>query len=181
MIIVAESWQAAALTSCLVAALFYPLLTVLERESWFSYLLVQKKQGEIKNSLLMLFFMFAAVTAVAWGIFGKPLIAATAILMWGTGDAAAALIGVPFGKHKVHLKPADGKKSWEGTAAMFLAALICGLAVFLLHSQFPFGTAVLPIFFGAAVGAVTELFSPSEYDTITVPSVILAVLLLFLV
>ena len=72
MIAVAESWQAASLTSCLVAVLFYPLLAMLERESWFHYLLVQKKQGEIKNSLLMLFLMFAAVTAVAWGIFGKP-------------------------------------------------------------------------------------------------------------
>ena len=179
MIAVAESWQAAALTSCLVAVLFYPLLAVLERESWFHYLLVQKKRGEIKNSLLMLFLMFAAVTAVAWGIFGKPFAAATAILMWGTGDAAAALVGVPLGKHKVHLKPADGKKSWEGTAAMFLVSLICGLAVFLLRYQFPFSTAFLPIFAGAAAGAVTELFSPSEYDTVTVPSVILAVLLLF--
>ena len=179
MIAVAESWQAASLTSCLVAMLFYPLLAVLERESWFHYLLVQKKQGEIKNSLLMLFLMFAAVTAVAWGIFGKPFIAATAILMWGTGDAAAALVGVPFGKHRVHLKPADGKKSWEGTAAMFLVSLVCGLAVFLLYCHFQFITAFLPIFIGAAVGAATELFSPSEYDTVTVPSVILAVLLLF--
>ena len=179
MIAVAESWQAASLTSCLVAMLFYPLLAVLERESWFHYLLVQKKPGEIKNSLLMLFLMFAAVTAVAWGIFGKPFIAATAILMWGTGDAAAALVGVPFGKHKVHLKPADGKKSWEGTAAMFLVSLICGLAAVLLYDQFLFSTAFFPIVAGAAVGAVTELFSPSEYDTVTVPSVILAVLLLF--
>ena len=179
MIAVAESWQAASLTSCLVAVLFYPLLTVLERESWFHYLLVQKKQGEIKNSLLMLFLMFAAVTAVAWGIFGRPFIAATAILMWGTGDAVAALVGVSFGKHKVHLKPADGKKSWEGTAAMFLVSFIWGLAVFLLYCHFPFSTAFFPAFAGAAVGAVTELFSPSEYDTVTVPSVILAVLLLF--
>lgn len=127
----------------------------------------------------MLFFMFAAVTAVAWGIFGKPYAAATAILMWGTGDAAAALAGIPFGKHKVRLKPANGKKSWEGIAAMFLTALICGLIVFLLFCHFPFGKAILPIFIGAAIGAVTELFSPGEYDTVTVPAVILAVLLLF--
>ena len=79
----------------------------------------------------------------------------------------------------MRLKPADGKKSWEGTAAMFLVSLICGLAVLLLHDQFPFSTAFLPIFAGAAVGTVTELFSPGEYDTVTVPSVILAVLLLF--
>ena len=178
MIIIAESWQAASLTSCLIAVLLYPLLAILEKESWFNNLLVQKKPGEIKISLLMLFLMFAAVTAVAWGIFGKPHAAATAILMWGTGDAAAALAGIPFGKHKVHLKPADGKKSWEGTVAMFLASLICGLVVFLLFRHFPFWRSLLPIFVGAVVGAVTELFSPSEFDTATVPAAILAVLLL---
>ena len=115
------------------------------------------------------------------GDFGKPFIAATAIFMWGIGDAAAALVGVSFGKHKVHLKLADGKKSWEGTAAMFLVSLICGLAVFLFHDQFPLSTAFLPIFTRSAVGAMTELFSPSEYDTVTVPSAVLAVLLLFFV
>ena len=179
MIIVAESWQAASLTSCLVAAAVYPLLVMLERESWFNPLFVQKKRGEIKSSLLMLFLMFAAVTAVAWGIFGKPYAAITAILMWGTGDAAAALVGVPLGKHKVRLKPADGKKSWEGTAAMFGTALLCGLAVLFLYGHLPFGKVILPALIGAAVGAATELFSPSEYDTVTVPAVILAVLLAF--
>ena len=49
---------------------------------------VQKSPGEIKRSLLMLFFMFAAVITVAWGIFGKPHIAAASILMWGMGDAS---------------------------------------------------------------------------------------------
>ena len=126
----------------------------------------------------MLFFMFAAATAVGWGIFGKPLCTAAAILMWGTGDAAAALIGIPFGKHKIRLRFTDGKKSWEGTAAMFLVSLICGLAVFLLYCHFPFMKSLLPIFTGAIVGAITEACSPSEYDTVTVPAAILAVLLL---
>ena len=179
MIIVAENWQAASLTSCLIAVLLYPLLAILEKEGWYSGLFVQKKPGEIKNSLLMLFLMFAAVTEVGWGISGKPYDTATAILMWGTGDAVAALVGIPFGKHKVHLKFTDGKKSWEGTAAMFLVSLICGLAVFLLYCRFPFWKSLFPIFIGAIVGAVTELFSPSEYDTVTVPAAILAVLLLF--
>ena len=178
MIIVAESWQAASLTSCLIAVLIYPLLAILEKERWYNNLFVQKKPGEIKNSLLMLFFMFAVVTATAWGIFGKSYTAATAILMWGTGDAAAALIGIPFGKHKKRLKFTDGKKSWEGTAAMFLVSLICGLAVYLLYCHFPFWKSMLPIFAGAIVGAATEACSPSEYDTVTVPAAILAVLLL---
>ncbi|MDE7283416.1 MAG: TSUP family transporter, partial [Lachnospiraceae bacterium] len=179
MIIIAESWQAAALTSCLIAVLIYPLLAMFEKENWYNSLFVQKNPGEIKKSLLMLFFMFAAATVLGWGIFGKPYDTATAILMWGTGDAAAALVGIPFGKHKVRLKFTDGKKSWEGTAAMFLVSLICGLSVFILYCHFPFWKSLLPIFAGAIVGAATETCSPSEYDTVTVPVAILAVLLLF--
>lgn len=178
MIIVAESWQAASLTSCLIAVILYPVLVILEKCSWYNDLLVQKKPGEIKTSLLMLFFMFAAVTAVSWGIFDKSYAAAAAILMWGTGDAAAALVGIPFGKHKVNFKPADGKKSWEGTAAMLMTSLICGLTVFLLYCRFPFERSILPVLAGAVVGTAAELFSPSEYDTVTVPVAVLAVLLL---
>ena len=178
MIMVAESWLAASLSACLIAILLYPLLAILEKESWYNNLFVQKKPGEIKNSLLLLFFMLAAVTAVAWGIFSIPYIAATSILMWGTGDAAAALVGIPYGKHKVRLKPADGNKSWEGSAAMFLVSFVCGFAVIRLYCQFPLWKALLTSFAGAIVGAATELFTPSEYDTVTVPTAILTVMLL---
>ena len=158
--------------------LLYPVLFALEKCSWYNGLLVQKKPGEVKASLLMLFFMFAAVTAVSWGIFDKAYAAVAAILMWGTGDAAAALVGIPFGKHKVGFRPVNGQKSWEGTAAMLLVSFICGLAVFMLYCRFPFGKAILPALAGAVIGAAAELFSPSEYDTMTVPAAILAVLLL---
>ena len=178
MIIVADSWQAAALSSVLIALLLYPVLCVLERYDWYNDLLVQKESGEIKRSLLLLFTMFAVLTLVSWGIFDKPYTAVAAILMWGTGDAAAALVGIPFGKHKVKIKPINGKKSWEGTVAMFAVSFLCGLAVYLFYCRFPFGVAIIPILTGAVIGAAAELFSPSEYDTVTVPAAILAVLLL---
>ena len=38
--------------------------------------------------------------------------------------------------------------------------------------------AVLSAGLGALLGTVTELFSPSEYDTVTVPAVVVTVLLL---
>ena len=40
------------------------------------------------------------------------------------------------------------------------------------------GYVFLSAFFGALSGAFKELFSPSEYDTITVPAVIAAALLI---
>ncbi|MBR0407255.1 MAG: TSUP family transporter [Clostridia bacterium] len=178
MLLAAENWQAAAATSVIIAVALYPLLAMLEKSSWYTKLFVEKHPGEIKKSLLMLFFMFAVVIAVAWGIFGKPAVAAASILMWGVGDAAAALVGIPFGKHKVAFPPVNGRKSWEGTGAMLIASFLVGF--FLLHFYYGYPSAmILPgILAGAFVGAGTELLSPSEWDTVTVPIAILIVLLL---
>ena len=85
MILSARSWQAASMTSVILAVGIYPLLMAVEKYPWYDELFVQKSQGEIKCSLLYLFFMFAAVTAVCWGLFGLPHLASAAILMWGTG------------------------------------------------------------------------------------------------
>lgn len=112
MILLADSWQAAAITSGLLAVVLYPILSAIEKKTWFEKLFVQKSQGEIKRSMLLLFIMFTVVIAAGWGIFDQPQMAAAAIIMWGAGDAAAAIIGIPFGKHKVHCKLTDGKKSW---------------------------------------------------------------------
>ena len=103
--------------------------------------------------------------------------AAAAILMWGAGDAAAALVGIPFGKHKVKCRLADGKKSWEGSIAMLLVSFAVGMLVLLLSKDMGVVKALLLAGIGALAGTLAELFSPSEYDTVTVPVVILAVLL----
>ena len=126
----------------------------------------------------MLFLMVAALIAVCWGIFGEPVLCAASILMWGTGDAAAALAGIPFGKHKIKTRWTDGKKSREGTAAMFAVSFVSGLLMLLLAYEAELPHVLLSAAAGALFGALTELFSPSEYDTVTVPSAIAAVLLL---
>jgi len=69
----------------------------------------------------MLIFMFAAVLAVAWGLFGKPHVAAAAILMLEMGDARAARVRLPFGKHKIRFKPtirSDSSQSMEENHGM---------------------------------------------------------------
>ncbi|MBO4680104.1 MAG: phosphatidate cytidylyltransferase [Lachnospiraceae bacterium] len=177
MIFQADNWQAAALTSGLLAIILYPVLSVLEEKPWFDKLLSQKSQGEIKKSMLLLFIMFTAVTAVAWGVLNRPQSAIASIAMWGIGDAAAAMIGIPFGKHKVHCKLTDGKKSWEGSFAMLIASFLAGSFVLLLLGDIGVAKALLIATAGAIVGSLAELFSPSEYDTITVPVTILFVFL----
>ncbi len=179
MTLTAESWQAAALTCLIIAALAYPLLALLEGRSWYGRLFVQKSPGEIKRSLLMLFFMFTAVITVSWGLLGNPHAAAAAILMWGVGDAAAALVGIPFGKHKVRLRPVDGRKSWEGSCAMLAASMLTGFTLLRLYCAYPAGTSLICTFAMAVFGTAAELFSPSEWDTVTVP-VTMLVFALFL-
>ncbi len=180
MMLSAVGWQAAALTSLLLAALLYPLLTAFEKEKWYSFLLVQKSPGECKRSLLMLFIMFAAVIAIAWGLFRKPYAAAAAILMWGVGDAAAALTGIPFGRHKVMFYPVSGRKSWEGSSAMLAVSFLAGVILLTCFGGSPFLNVLPAVTTASLLGTVTELLSDSEWDTVTVPGVILAVLLVLL-
>lgn len=177
MLLSTDSWQAAALTSLTVAAVIYPILLLFEKEEWYGTFFVQKHEGEIKNSLLMLFIMFAAVIVIAWGFFHEPHIAAAAILMWGTGDAAAALIGIPFGKHKIMISPVNGRKSWEGSIGMFIVSFTAGLIILLAVAKYSLPSAIISALAGALAGTATELFSATEWDTVTVPTVILAVLL----
>ncbi|MBQ8092404.1 MAG: sulfite exporter TauE/SafE family protein [Clostridia bacterium] len=66
MIMVAANWQTAALASITVAAVIYPVLAILENQPWYPVLFVEKKPGEIKISLLLLFSMFAIVTWIGW-------------------------------------------------------------------------------------------------------------------
>ena len=157
MMLSAKSWQSAALTSVIIAV-----------------------PGEIKRSLLMLFFMFAAVITVSWGLFNNKHAAAAAILMWGVGDATAALIGIPFGKHKVRIKPVNGKKSWEGSCAMLLVSAFTGILFLWLYGGYSATVSVSCALTMAAAGTIVELFSPSEWDTVTVPVVMLAIALIIL-
>ncbi|MBQ3973665.1 MAG: TSUP family transporter, partial [Lachnospiraceae bacterium] len=179
MILSAGSWQAAALTSLILAVVIYPLLALFEKEPWYPRLFVEKRKGEIKCSMLMLFLMFAALTALCWGLFDQRVLCAASILMWGTGDAAAALTGIPFGKHKARLPFTDGKKSWEGSGAMFLVSLLAGSVILLFLQELTPGRGIMTAGAGALTGAAVELFSPSEFDTVTVPAAIALVLLLF--
>ena len=166
----AASWQAASLSMALFAVVVYPILAVAEKDvPVYDDLFVQKRPGEIKRSLMLLFLGEAVVVALGWGLGGQRMIAVAAILMWGEGDAAAALVGIYFGRHVVRWKHADGKKTWEGTGAMFATALVCGIAVMVLFGSASLGRALAFAAPAATVAAVTELASKDGNDTVWVP------------
>lgn len=177
---ITSSPAAAALVLAIFAMIVYPILAFAEKIKGFSELLTQKKAGEIKNSLLLMFLSAAVITAVVWGYFGVKYVAVASILMWGVGDAAAGLVGKRFGKHKIKIKFADPQKTWEGTAAMFISSLIAGSAALIIMNGsmswwygFVFISAVT-----SAAGAYTELVTKGGNDTVTVPAVNCIVMLL---
>ncbi len=178
MMLLTDNWLAAALALVLFAAIVYPVLAFAERFKGFSELLTEKKQGEIKKSLLLMFLSAAGIVAVFWGIFGEMYIASAGILMWGFGDAAAALIGKRFGKHKTGVKFADPEKTWEGTGAMCAVSFIVGAAVLLVISGAPWYYCLAASAVTSVFGAYTELVSKGGNDTVTVPVVNCAVLLI---
>lgn len=90
----------------------------------------------------------------------SPFSAASGVMVMGLGDGMAALIGTKFGRHSYKVKW-SGKKSVEGSTAMFLVSLLS----ILLIARCPFWVAL----FVSAAATCAENLSPSSVDNLTVP------------
>lgn len=96
-------------------------------------------------------------------------IAFAAYAILGIGDAASALVGVAYGRHKL---PWNRKKSVEGTLAGLVAGGLAGAVMASVPFAFA-GVLVEPLFFlvvlaGAAAGALSETI-PRVEDNFVVP------------
>ena len=176
----APDWLCASLTLTVFALIVYPILALAEQWKGYSDLLTQKKNGEVKLSLLQLFLSNAVLIALCGGLFGRAEIAVTAILMWGVGDAAAALVGIPYGKHKINLPFADHKKSWEGSLSMFAASFVTGVLAMIFFQEAGMSQIILAALLTSCAGTYTEMVSHGGIDTVTVSFANAAVLLLIL-
>jgi dolichol kinase len=86
-----------------------------------------------------------------------PLMPAAAGLMQlAFADMAAALVGILWGRHKL---PHSPQKSWEGTAAFFVMALV------LMGLFYPIPVSILL----ALVGAVIESLPYKDWDNLFIP------------
>lgn len=171
------SWWSSALFALAFAIVVYPILAVFERFKGYSSLTTERSPGELKQSLLLVFGMFALVIAVCWGWLGDRWLVLLSVYAWGFGDAAAALVGKRWGRHKISIGPTDGKKSAEGSAAMFLTSLITVTALLALRGGVSAaGYVVIPIV-TALVSALAELYSKDGHDTVICPLSAMAALL----
>ena len=164
-----DQWACAALACVIVAVVIYPFIRAAENLSWFDSFLVQKRKGEIRLSLTLFFGISATVIAIAWGLLGKPYVAVASILMWGQGDAAAAIVGKTWGNHPLPLQKEKGKKTWEGSFAMMGTCCVCCSLTLLFMTSFIWWRILVTTLFCSMVATFAEAVSSSEWDTVTVP------------
>ena len=177
MLFAFEHWWVSAGFAASLMALLYPALVIVSRIPNFSAFANERKKGEFKSSMVLALLTMVMSITVCWGMFGDRLLTLACVYAWGVGDAFAALIGKRFGKHKVRLPFADSKKSWEGSVAMFLSAVVSVLAVLLVRGGLGFGKCLLIAVPAAVATTYTELCTKGGWDTITCPAAAMAVIL----
>ena len=170
-------WWISALASVTFIAMVFPLLALAEHIPGYSALLTERKDGEIKRSLVVVFGMFVVVISVCWGWLGEKYLVLASVLSWGLGDAAAALVGKRFGRHCIRGRMVEGCKSVEGTLAMFGVSFLTVLAVLLANSTMPWYSYAPVSALTAAICAVVELYTKDGMDTLTCPFASAAVLI----
>ncbi len=173
-----ETWYLAMFTALGFALVLYPIIALVERYPKLMAFFNQRHSGEIRGSLMLVFFMMATLIAVFWGWQGESgkYIIAVSVLAWGFGDAAAALIGTTYGRRRITHPWVDNKKTIEGTLAMFIVAWLIIMFSLMIYTHQPWYLCLLIGLIIAPVCAVVELVSQRGIDTITVPWVTAVVL-----
>ena len=172
-----KTWWISAGCACALILLFYPLLALAGRIPAFSSFVNERKEGEFKSSMVLALAMIAFSISICWGVLDDKLLTLACVYAWGVGDAFAALVGKRFGKHKIHLPLTDHRKSWEGSAAMFFASFLSVLIVLLVRGGLGVGSCLLISAVAAIVTTYTELATKDGLDTITCPTVAMAVII----
>ena len=183
LVLSTEIWWIAAAVEVLFLLLVIIALHFFEHFSFYKSLFVEKAKHEVIRSFVALFGLMTVMIAVFWGIFGREhlYIAIGAIMAWGPGDAAAAIIGKNFGKHKLHGRYIEGIKSVEGSIGMAVTSFVCLLPVLLTMSSLPWSVSLLFALITAPIASLTELFTKGGWDTISVPIVSSLVLCLTMI
>lgn len=167
-----DTWWISALTCLLIIVIAYPILYFFERFKTYSNTMSERKKGEVRSSLIIVFIMFAIIISICFGYFNDKVLSLVAILAWGIGDAFAALVGTKHGKHKIYKK-----KSLEGTVAMFLSSITIVLLVLMIHSIIPWYGILFTSFVVSMIVSIVELYTPNGLDTFTCPLAALCVMI----
>jgi hypothetical protein len=75
LIVSYPTWQITVLVAIVFEIIVYPILIFFERFKKYSEFTTERKSGELKHSLMLVYTMFAVVVAVCWGYFGDKYLA----------------------------------------------------------------------------------------------------------
>ena len=168
-----STWYYAIGAAFLLVLLGYPALLLVEKTAFYRKYFVErtKEQGELRRQLIYVQLSFALLILIFWGLLGTSwhYIAAVAVMGWGFGDAAAALVGKTFGKRRMLHRYIEKAKTFEGTIAMVIAAGLATFFTLLFYAGMPWLQSLLISLVAAPVCSVVELFSRKGSDTLTVP------------
>lgn len=164
-------WYMAVMAAFSLVLIAYPLLKAAEKTSFYRRIAVERAGGEFKSSLIIVQATIALMIFVFWGLLGMEwkFVAVVAVMAWGFGDAAAALIGKKFGRRRITHPKIEGAKTVEGTQAMFITAALAIFFTLLVYAGQPWHTSLAVALLVAPVCAAVELFSNRGMDTLTVP------------
>lgn len=171
LVLAFSNWYISVLTIFLFLLIVYPILVRVERSHLFKRIAVERQSGEFKHSLLVVQLSMALLIILFWGVMGPAwkYFAIIAILTWGFGDAAAALVGKALGRRQIKHPRIQGKKTYEGTMAMYVIAAATMFLSFLIYPGYPWYIGLAIAVLVAPVSATIELFSNGGLDTLTVP------------
>ena len=172
-----EAWWMATIYALSLIIILFPALFLAQRIPMFSSFVNERKKGEFVSSMVYAVGMMAFSIAVCWGVFGDKYLVFTSIYAWGIGDALAALIGKKFGKHKIKWKIADGKKSIEGSLAMFVCALMSVFTVLLIRGGISIPMCLCIAVLSALVCTFAELCAKNGLDTVICPTSAMVVII----
>ena len=164
-----EAWWMAAIFATSLIVILFPALSIAGKIPMFSVFVNERKKGEFKSSMVLAVGMMAFSVTVCWGLFADRYLVLAAIYAWGIGDGLAALVGKRFGKHKITWKLADGKKSIEGSLAMFICAFMSVLVVLLVRGGVSISLCIGTAIVAATVCTVAEMCTKNGLDTVICP------------
>ena len=164
-----ERWHMAAIFAASLILILFPALSIASKIPMLSTFIIERKKGEFLSSMVLAVGMMAFSVSVCWGLFADRYLVLATIYAWGIGDGLAALVGKRFGKHKIKWKLADGKKSVEGSAAMFLCSLIAVFTVLMVRGGIGVPMCCAIALLAALVCTVAELCAKDSWDTVICP------------
>jgi dolichol kinase len=171
LVMLFSTWYVAVLAAFTLVLVMYPVLARVEHSSLYKRIAVEREGGEFKRSLIIVQVSIALMIFVFWGLLGTEwkYVAVVAVMAWGFGDAAAALVGKNFGRRRILHPRIEGTKTMEGTQAMYVTAGLAIFFTFLIYAGQPWHVSLAVALLVAPVCATVELFSNRGMDTLTVP------------